>query len=422
MSNNFNRDICSREIKIAIIGLGYVGLPLAIEFSKKYSVVGYDISEKRINDLKNNKDNTNEISKQKLKESKSIFFTNSVEAIKNCNVYIVTVPTPIDENKRPNLNPLINASSLIAKVIKVNDIVIYESTVYPGATEEDCIPVIEKKSGLIFNKDFFAGYSPERINPGDKKNTLTTIKKITSGSTIEIAEIIDKLYSSIIEAGTFKANSIRVAEAAKLIENVQRDVNISLINELHQIFNLMDIDTNEVIEAASTKWNFMKLKPGLVGGHCIGVDPYYLLHRSGQVGYVPDLIRTAREINDSMASYIAGDFVKKLLNENTSLLKKEISILGFTFKENCPDIRNTKVVELYHELKSYGLKLKIIDPIVNINEVENNFNIKIQNDIELTQDSICLLAVGHDQLINELKKVNIEYLYDYKGILGSDSK
>lgn len=408
-----------KDVKVAVIGLGYVGLPLAVEFSKKFSVLGFDINQRRILELQSGVDSTLEVSDDELAAVNSLVYTWAVEDLKSCNVYIVTVPTPIDEYKQPDLTPLIKASEMLGKVVKTGDTVIYESTVYPGATEEECIPVIERVSGLVFNEDFFAGYSPERINPGDKEHRVTNILKVTSGSTPEVADFVDGLYASIVTAGTHKASSIRVAEASKVIENVQRDVNIALINELHQIFNKLNLDTREVIDAASTKWNFMKLYPGLVGGHCIGVDPYYLLHKSERQGYIPDLMRKAREVNASMASYLASDFLKFLIKEQISPLSCRIALMGFSFKENCPDIRNTKVFDLYQELSVLGMTVDIYDPWVDKEEVHQEFGLKIKDD---DFDAKCyqavFLAVGHVELIDICRVIkNDVSIYDYKGLL-----
>lgn len=385
-----------REVKIAVIGLGYVGLPLAVEFGKKYKVVGFDIKKERIKELLDGSDSTLEVSASELKSSTYLTFSSSEEDIGSANVYIVTVPTPIDEHRQPDLNPLIKASELIGRSIKKNDIVIYESTVYPGATEEDCVPVIERVSGMVFNKDFFVGYSPERINPGDKTRPVTKIKKVTSGSTPTIADFVDSLYSSIIEAGTYKASSIKVAEASKIIENTQRDVNIALINELSMIFNQMGISTYDVIEAAATKWNFIKLQPGLVGGHCIGVDPYYLLEKSISVGHIPDMIRTAREINDGMARFFATKLIKAMISADQKVKGSKILILGFTFKENCPDIRNTKIIDLVNEIKSYETGVDVYDPWANSDEVVEEYGLKLIDKPAKDNYDAVVFAVAHN--------------------------
>jgi UDP-N-acetyl-D-glucosamine/UDP-N-acetyl-D-galactosamine dehydrogenase len=407
------------EIKIGIIGLGYVGLPLAVEFGKKYPTVGFDINAERINELKLGIDGTLECSEEELKSSVYVSYTDNINTLSGCNVYIVTVPTPVDMHKKPDLKPLIKASQAIGGVISRGDIVIYESTVYPGATEEDCVPVIENVSNLKFNEDFYAGYSPERINPGDKQNRLTNILKITSGSTEEVSLFVDGLYSSIIEAGTHRAASIKVAEAAKVIENTQRDVNIALINELYQIFSKMGINTNDVIEAAATKWNFMKLKPGLVGGHCISVDPYYLLHKSSNVGFIPDLMRKAREINDSMPDYLTSEFVKQILKKGLNPLELKVVMLGFTFKENCPDIRNTKVYDFYIALKNLGIEVVVFDSWASSDEVKAAYELNIVQSLETSNFDVGILTVGHsdclelaDTLANEGK-----FIFDFKGYI-----
>ncbi|MDF5669195.1 nucleotide sugar dehydrogenase [Vibrio parahaemolyticus] len=402
--------------KVGIIGLGYVGLPLAVEFGKKYSTIGFDIDHGRINELSSGYDSTLECSDVELYEAKRLIYTADLEQLRTCNVFIVTVPTPIDEHKQPDLTPLIKASETLGKVIKHGDVIIYESTVYPGATEDDCIPVVERVSGLKFNQDFFAGYSPERINPGDKEHRVTNILKVTSGSTPEVAEYVDQLYSSIISAGTHKASSIKVAEASKVIENTQRDVNIALINELHQIFSRLDIDTKEVIDAAATKWNFMKLYPGLVGGHCIGVDPYYLLHKSQQTGYVPDLMRQARQINDAMPEFLASDFIKKLIVHGVNPVGAKVALFGFTFKENCPDIRNTKVIGLLRALEAYGLRVEVYDNWASHEEVMQEYGISVSN--QLTNEfDVAFLAVPHKEIIEHLNSKENKLVYDFKGAL-----
>jgi len=386
--------------KIAVIGLGYVGLPLAHAFAEKYDVVGFDINNDRINELTQGYDRTLEVSREALKKVQDkMVFTSNLQDMDSCNIYIVTVPTPIDASNRPDLSSLINSSRMIAGVLKRDDIVIYESTVYPGVTEEVCIPELEKVSGLLFNKDFFAGYSPERINPGDKEHTVKNILKVTAGSTPEIAQKVDKLYASIIEAGTHMASSIKVAEASKVIENTQRDVNIALINELALIFDTMDIDTNEVIEAAATKWNFIKLTPGLVGGHCIGVDPYYLTYKAEELGYKPNLILGARQINNSMGKYIAEQTIKQMISHDKKIKDSNILILGVTFKEDCPDMRNTKVVDIIDELKSYGCHVDVYDPWVDPDEPKKWYSHGLIADplkSDKKYDSI-VLAVAHSQ-------------------------
>jgi len=397
---------------IVIIGLGYVGLPLAVEFGKQRKVIGFDINTSRIAELQSGFDNTLEVEEELLASAKSLSFTNDINDIEDASIYIVTVPTPIDEHKKPDLSPLINASTIIGQVIAKGDVVIYESTVYPGATEDDCVSVIEQVSGLIFNQDFFAGYSPERINPGDKVHRLPTIKKITSGSTPEVAEAVDQLYRSIITAGTHKAESIRVAESAKIIENIQRDVNIALTNELYQIFERMDIDTNQVIEAAATKWNFMKLKPGLVGGHCIGVDPYYLLHRSQSIGYIPDLMRTAREINDGMPEFIVQQFFKALMLKKINPIGLKVLLLGFGFKENCPDLRNTKVLDLYNALCAMGLEVDIFDPLVDKQAAQKAYQVDVLASLEKAYD-VGILAVPHREILEMLEGNKIKFVDDF---------
>ena len=416
--------------KICIIGLGYVGLPLAHAFSKKYQVVGFDINEPRVNELRSGYDRTLELTDDEVKESitNGMIYSTSMDDIKDCNVYIVTVPTPIDSSNRPDLTPLIKSSQTIGKVLKKDDIVIYESTVYPGVTEEVCVPELECESGMIFNKDFFCGYSPERINPGDKEHTVTKILKITSGSNPAIATVVDDLYKSIIIAGTHKASSIKVAEAAKVIENTQRDVNIALINELALIFDTMNINTNDVIEAAATKWNFIKLKPGLVGGHCIGVDPYYLTHKAEELGYKPNLILGARQINNGMGKYIAEKTIKLMIKAGKLIKDSNILIMGLTFKENCPDIRNTKVVDIISELKDYGANIDVYEPWIDEkdkNYYDYNF---VENPFENSKkyDSI-LVAVGHDKFKSLSQKdydniINGEkIIIDVKGIVPEPS-
>ena len=362
-----------QNINLAVIGLGYVGLPLAVEFGKKRPVVGFDINKPRIAALQAGHDSTLEVSDEELTQAAQLSYTSNLDDLKNCNVFIVTVPTPIDEFKRPDLTPLIKASETIGKVLKKGDIVIYESTVYPGATEEDCVPVLERVSGLVFNQDFYAGYSPERINPGDKEHRVTNIKKVTAGSTPEIADIVDALYNEIITVGTHKAKSIRVAEAAKVIENTQRDVNIALINELALIFNKMGIDTEAVLEAAGTKWNFLPFRPGLVGGHCIGVDPYYLTHKAQSIGYHPEIILAGRRINDSMGQYVVSQLVKAMMKKRIQVQGARVLVMGLAFKENCPDLRNTRIVDIVTELKDYGVQADVFDPWVEVKEAEREY-------------------------------------------------
>jgi UDP-N-acetyl-D-galactosamine dehydrogenase len=415
--------------KIAIIGLGYVGLPLAIEFGKKYQVVGFDINKERILELSSGNDRTKEADLKgmlectlsyKNGEKNGLFFSHEITDLVSCNVFIVTVPTPIDQFKAPDLTPLLKASEMLGKIIKKNDIIIYESTVYPGCTEEDCVPILEKHSGLKFNDDFYCGYSPERINPGDKINTLTKIKKVTSGSTIRIAEIVDALYSSIISAGTHKAPSIKVAEASKAIENAQRDINISFVNELALIFDRMGIDTNDVLEAAGTKWNFLKYKPGLVGGHCIGVDPYYLAHKAESLGYHPQVILSGRRVNDTMGMFVASKVVKLMIQFGEKIKGANILILGITFKENCPDIRNSKVIDIYSELKQYGINVDVFDPYADPKEVLEEYHIQLIEKVDKQYDAV-ILAVSHD-LFSEinyegLKNSNSSIIFDTKAFL-----
>ena len=406
--------------KICIIGLGYVGLPLAHAFSKKYKVVGFDINEPRVEELRSGYDRTLELTDDEVKESitNGMVYSTNMDDIKDCNVYIVTVPTPIDSSNRPDLTPLIKSSQTIGKVLKKDDIVIYESTVYPGVTEEVCVPELERESGMIFNKDFFCGYSPERINPGDKEHTVTKILKITSGSNPAIATVVDELYKSIITAGTHKASSIKVAEAAKVIENTQRDVNIALINELALIFDTMNINTNDVIEAAATKWNFIKLKPGLVGGHCIGVDPYYLTHKAEELGYKPNLILGARQINNGMGKYIAEKTIKLMIKAGKLIKDSNILIMGLTFKENCPDIRNTKVVDIIEELKDYGANIDVYEPWIDEKDKGYyNYNF-VENPFENTKkyDSI-VVAVGHDKFKTLTQKEYDSLIKDEKLII-----
>ena len=404
---------------IAIIGLGYVGFPLAVEFGKIYPTLGFDIDASRIDELKSGVDRTQEVNAAQLAESKNLRFSSQVSDLASCNTFIVTVPTPIDHFKKPDLSPLLKASEMIGKVLKKGDVVIYESTVYPGCTEEDCVPVLEKHSGLVFNQDFFCGYSPERINPGDKVNTLTKIKKVTSGSTPEIAEWVDQLYKSIIVAGTHKASSLKVAEASKAIENAQRDVNISFVNELSLIFDRMGIDTTEVLEAAGTKWNFLNFKPGLVGGHCIGVDPYYLLHKSESLGYYPQVILSGRRVNDNMGIFVANKLVKLLIQKGKKIGGAKTLMLGITFKENCPDIRNSRVVDIYKELVDFGMDVDVYDPWANAKEVKHEHGISLVTELGQAYDAI-VLTVAHREFLDlafgELKAKD-GVLFDIKSIL-----
>jgi UDP-N-acetyl-D-galactosamine dehydrogenase len=417
-----------QEKQIAIIGLGYVGLPLAIEFGKKYKVLGFDINKDRINELSSGKDRTNEADLQGLSFSMNLLnqgkiglsFSYNVDDLTSSNVYIVTVPTPINQFKAPDLTPLIKASEMIGKVLKKGDIVIYESTVYPGCTEEDCVPVLEKNSGLKFNIDFFCGYSPERINPGDKVNTLTKIMKVTSGSTLEIADLVDALYSSIIEAGTHKAPSLKVAEASKAIENAQRDVNISFINELALIFDKMGIDTNDVIDAAGTKWNFLKYKPGLVGGHCIGVDPYYLAHKAESLGYYPQVILSGRRVNDNMGMFVANKLVKLLISKNHIISNSKSLILGITFKEDCPDIRNSKVIDIFRELRQFNMNVDVYDPHADKHDVKEEYGVDLVETISDKYDAI-ILAVSHKEFLElDMRAIcasSDSIIYDIKSFL-----
>ena len=395
--------------KIAIIGLGYVGLPLATVFGQKRIVIGFDIDHNRISELKHGNDYTLETTPQDLKDAIYLSYTDSEEDIKDCEIFIITVPTPIDKNKKPDLTSLEKSSEMVGRALKKSDIVIYESTVYPGATEEVCVPILEQQSGLKFNKDFYCGYSPERINPGDKEHRVTTIKKVTAGSTPEIATVVDKLYQEIITAGTYKVSSIKVAEAAKVIENTQRDVNIALINELALIFNKLDIDTESVLEAAATKWNFLPFRPGLVGGHCIGVDPHYLTHKAIEVGYYPEMILAGRQLNDNMGSYVADQVSKLMTKKHIHVVGANILIMGLTFKENCPDLRNTRVVDLVEEFKSFNCHLDVFDPWANQKEALREYGIKtIDNPINGKYDAI-ILAVAHD----EFKKIKLEQIKAY---------
>lgn len=419
--------------KIAIIGLGYVGLPLAVEFGKKYPVVGFDINAKRVAELNAGHDHTLETEDEDLQavlsqgDKVGLKLTLDIEDLRDSQIYIITVPTPINKNKQPDLRPLINASETVGKVISKGDIVIYESTVYPGATEEDCLPVVEEFSGLKFNVDFYAGYSPERINPGDKVNTLTTIKKITSGSTPEIAEEVDRLYNTILLNGTHKAPTMKVAEAAKVIENAQRDLNISFVNELALIFDRMNIDTNDVIDAAGTKWNFLKYRPGLVGGHCISVDPYYLAFKAEALGYHPDVILSGRRVNDDMARFVADKVVKLMIKKGLTILGSKVLLLGVTFKENCPDIRNTKTIDIVDELQEFGCKVDIYDPWASQEEVKFEYGIEMMEknvDIYANKYDAIILAVSHDQFaeldFDRLTNGNKSVIFDIKGFLPRD--
>ena len=414
--------------KIAVIGLGYVGLPLAHAFSEKYEVVGFDIAQWRIDELNAGVDRTLELNEDQVNEAltNGMKFTNVLDEIADCNVYIVTVPTPIDKHKKPDLTPLIKASESIGKVLKKDDIVIYESTVYPGATEEDCVPVLEQFSGLTFNKDFFCGYSPERINPGDKEHTVTKILKVTAGSTLEIGKKVDDLYASVITAGTHMAPSLKVAEAAKVIENSQRDINIAFVNELAIIFNKLNIDTEAVLEAAGTKWNFLPFRPGLVGGHCIGVDPYYLTHKAQEVGYNPEIILAGRRLNDNMGMYVANQVLKLMIQKEHKIAGAKALVLGITFKENCPDIRNSRVIDVIQELQEFGIDVSVYDPWADAEEVKREYGLDLVDVLDSKYDAI-VLAVAHNKFdgldIDTLKKGNDTIVYDIKSKLEeSDGK
>jgi len=415
-----------KEKKIAIIGLGYVGLPLAVEFGKKYITLGFDINHQRLVELQHGHDNTLEVSKDKLRAATRLSFSNCLEDLTDCNIFIITVPTPINENKQPDLEPLLEASRLVGKLLKQDDIVIYESTVYPGATEEVCVPILELTSGLKFNTNFFCGYSPERINPGDKKHNLVNIVKVTSGSTPAIGEAVDQLYGSIITAGTFKTSSMKVAEAAKVIENTQRDVNIALINELALIFNKLKIDTEEVLNAAGTKWNFLPFRPGLVGGHCIGVDPYYLTHKAQAVNYHPEIILAGRRINDSMAIYVARTLVKAMRKKHIKIDQSRVLLLGLTFKENCPDLRNTKNIDIINELKDFAINVDCYDPWASPDQAFKEYSISLSNKLNVNKYDAVIIAVGHKQFIDMgASKIRAlckprGIIYDLKYIMTSD--
>jgi UDP-N-acetyl-D-galactosamine dehydrogenase len=415
------------KVQIGVLGLGYVGLPLAVEFGKKFPTIGLDINEARVDELKQGKDSSLEVDPAELQQVPHLSYTSKLEDLKPCNVFIVTVPTPINEHKQPDLSPLVGASHALGKVMKPGDIAIFESTVYPGATEEVCVPIMEAESGLKFNQDFFVGYSPERINPGDKEHRLPTIKKVTSGSTPEVADFVDELYKTVITAGTHKASSIKVAEAAKVIENTQRDVNIALINELALIFNKLDIDTLEVLEAAGSKWNFLPFRPGLVGGHCIGVDPYYLTHKAQSIGYQPEIILAGRRLNDGMGAYVVHSVVKMMMKRGMSTNNSRVLILGLTFKENCPDLRNTRVVDIVREFEEYGASVDIYDPWVNPEEAEQEYGLRpIASLTEGSYDAV-ILAVAHQEFeqmgaekIRALCNEN-GVLYDVKNLLPVDA-
>lgn len=404
------------DLKIAIIGLGYVGLPLAVEFGKQLPVVGFDIQQKRIQELQNGQDHTLEVSPEELKQATQLTYSANLDDLNSCNFFIVTVPTPIDEFKQPDLTPLVKASTSIGQVLKKGDVVVYESTVYPGATEEACIPVLEQVSGLKFNQDFFAGYSPERINPGDKLHRVTNILKVTSGSTPEVADFVDAVYQLIVTAGTHKAPSIKVAEAAKVIENTQRDVNIALINELAVIFNKLGIDTEAVLQAAGTKWNFLPFRPGLVGGHCIGVDPYYLTHKAQSLGLHPEIILAARRLNDRMGEYVATQLIKEMVKQRIQVVGSKILVMGLSFKENCPDIRNTKIIDMVKALKEYELDLDIYDPRVDSKEVEHEYGLAPISALQNNEYDAIILAVAHDQF-KQMTAVEIHALGKTRHVL-----
>ena len=416
-----------RNCRIGVVGLGYVGLPLAVEFGKNFKTVGFDLKESRVRELLAGRDSTREVTRAELKASGKLSFTSSVKDLKSCRVYIVTVPTPIDDYKRPDLTPLMKASESLGTVLKKGDVVIYESTVYPGCTEEVCVPILEEVSGLKFNRDFFAGYSPERINPGDKQHRLPTIKKVTSGSTPQVADFVDSLYAAIITAGTHKASSIKVAEAAKVIENTQRDVNIALINELALIFNRLGVDTEEVLRAAGTKWNFLPFRPGLVGGHCIGVDPYYLTHKAQEIGYHPEMILAGRRLNDNMSLYVAGEVVKLMTSKRIHVKGARILVLGLAFKENCPDLRNSKVIDIIRELEKYGAEVDVHDPWVDAKEARHEYGVKPVRTLGGGRKyDAAVLAVAHDE-IRELGITRIRRLlkatsviYDIKYVFPRD--
>jgi UDP-N-acetyl-D-galactosamine dehydrogenase len=428
MTNSINKQnllsqIADHTVTIGIVGLGYVGLPLAVEFGKQYKVVGFDINKKRIDELMRGEDRTLEVSTEELKEAEKLSFSFEIEDLKQVDVFIVTVPTPIDDFKRPDLTPLIKASETVGKALHVGNVVVYESTVYPGCTEEDCVPVLEKFSGLKFEEDFYCGYSPERINPGDKEHRVSTIKKIVSGSNPDIANGLNELYKSIITAGTHLAPSIKVAEAAKVIENAQRDINIAFVNELSKLFNIMNIDTIEVLEAAGTKWNFLPFRPGLVGGHCIGVDPYYLTHKASQLGYHSEIILAGRRINDSMGEYVAKEFVKLLIHNDKKVFNSKVLVLGITFKENCPDIRNSRVIDIISELNQFSCKVDVYDPWADIEEVKEEYNIDLLASLEtsdLQNYEGIVLAVGHKKFLSMNLEANSNLVYDVKGILNKE--
>lgn len=425
-----------KDSKIAIIGLGYVGLPLAGAFAEKFRTVGYDIDPKRVDALQKGHDHTLEVEDAHLQSvlinnpialdqvGNGLFVTDAVSAVSSCNIFVVTVPTPTDKHHRPVLTPMLKASEMIGKILKKGDVVIYESTVYPGVTEEECVPVLEKESGLVFNQDFFAGYSPERINPGDKEHTVTKVLKVTSGSTPEVADYVDALYRSVITAGTHKASSIKVAEAAKVIENSQRDINIAFVNELSKIFNLLGIDTQEVLEAAGTKWNFLPFRPGLVGGHCIGVDPYYLAQKAQEVGYHPDIILAGRRLNDSMGKHVATEVIKLMMRKDLKVIDAKVLILGFTFKEDCPDVRNTRVIDIYEELRSFDMDVDVYDPWADPEEVKHEYGLEIINgktQENLSQYSAIILTVAHKEFKDwAIAASDKQVVFDVKAVLDKE--
>ncbi len=409
------------DYKLAIIGLGYVGLPLAVEFGKKNNTIGFDINEQRIDELRNFYDRTLEADSEGIKSAKNLKFESEIEKLSDSNIFIITVPTPVDRYNNPDLTPIRKATETVASCLKPGDIIIYESTVYPGVTEDYCVPILEKITELKFNKDFYCGYSPERINPGDKQHTLTKIKKVTSGSTPQIADLVDELYGTIIEAGTFKASSIKVAEAAKVIENAQRDINIAFVNELAKIFNLLNIDTNEVLDAAATKWNFLPFRPGLVGGHCIGVDPFYIAQKAKEVGYHPEIILAGRRLNDGMGAYVANEFIRLLIKKDKKVKNAKVLVLGITFKENCPDIRNSRVIDIITELKKYELNIFVYDPWANYDEVKKEYGIELLQSIDKEQKySGIIAAVSHSEFKNFDLSIS-DVIYDVKNIFPKQS-
>ncbi|MGY6560039.1 MAG: nucleotide sugar dehydrogenase [Nitritalea sp.] len=417
------------QVKVGVIGLGYVGLPLAVAFAEKYPTIGLDINQKRIQELRAGRDTTLEVEDADLQQvllqapgAKGLFVSDAPQDLADCQVYVITVPTPTDKHNRPVLTPMIKASETVGKLLKKGDVVIYESTVYPGVTEDECVPILEAISGMTFNQDFYVGYSPERINPGDKLHTVTKILKVTSGSTPEAADFVDELYKSVITAGTFKASSIKVAEAAKVIENSQRDINIAFVNELSKIFNLLDIDTYEVLEAAGTKWNFLPFRPGLVGGHCIGVDPYYLAQKAQEVGYHPEIILAGRRLNDSMGKHVATEVIKKMMHKNLPVLQAKVLLLGFTFKENCPDVRNTRVIDIYEELRRFDMQVDVYDPLASAEEVAHEYGLELVTEKpDLSAYAAIILAVAHKEFEQlDLSTSPERVIYDVKAVLPKD--